>query len=83
MVVLFNGESIVCLEIENVEYWRVFQLLFGMLGIIVKIKLKVILVYLFVYESEKQLLFIVMNKLEEYKKYCYFEFFVFFYFDEV
>ena len=50
--VLSNGESIVCSEAENVEYWRAFQLSLGMLGIIVKIKLKVIPAYSLVYESE-------------------------------
>lgn len=44
--------SIVCSEAENVEYWRAFQLSLGMLGIIVKIKLKVIPAYSLVYESE-------------------------------
>ena len=75
--VLSNGESIVCSEAENVEYWRAFQLSLGMLGIIVKIKLKVIPAYSLVYESEKQSLSTVMNKLEEYKKHRHFEFFVF------
>ncbi len=81
--VLSNGESIVCSETENVEYWRAFQLSLGMLGIIVKIKLKVIPAYSLVYESEKQSLSTVMNKLEEYKKHRHFEFFVFPYSDEV
>ena len=54
-----------------------------MLGIIVRIKLKVIRVYSLVYESEKQALSTVMNKLEEYKKNRHFEFFVFPYSDEV
>ncbi|KMQ05368.1 D-arabinono-1,4-lactone oxidase [Bacillus cereus] len=81
--VLSNGESIVCSEAENVEYWRAFQLSLGMLGIIVKIKLKVIPAYALVYESEKQSLSTVMNKLEEYKKNRHFEFFVFPYSDEV
>ena len=75
--VLSTGESIVCSETENVQYWRAFQLSLGMLGIIVKIKLKVIPAYSLVYKSEKQSLSTVMNKLEEYKKNRHFEFFVF------
>lgn len=81
--VLSTGETIVCSETENVEYWRAFQLSLGMLGIIVRIKLKVIRAYSLVYESEKQSLSTVMNKLEEYKKNRHFEFFVFPYSDEV
>ncbi|MEB9504028.1 D-arabinono-1,4-lactone oxidase [Bacillus anthracis] len=81
--VLSTGESIVCSETENVQYWRAFQLSLGMLGIIVKIKLKVIPAYSLVYKSEKHSLSTVMNKLEEYKKNRHFEFFVFPYSYEV
>ncbi|PFJ14633.1 FAD-binding oxidoreductase [Bacillus cereus] len=81
--VLSTGERIVCSEIENAEYWKAFQLSLGMLGIIVKVKLKVIPVYSLVYESEKQSLSTVMSRLEEYKENRHFEFFVFPYSEEV
>lgn len=56
---------------------RAFQLSLGMLGIIVRIKLNIIRAYSLVYESEKQSLATVMNKLEEYKKNRHFEFLFF------
>ncbi|MGE7868134.1 D-arabinono-1,4-lactone oxidase [Bacillus paramycoides] len=81
--VLSTGESIVCSERENYEYWKAFQLSLGMLGIIVKVKLKVIPAYSLVYKSEKQSFSVVMDKLEEYKRNRHFEFFVFPYSDDV
>lgn len=75
--VLHSGEIIVCSEKENSDYWKAFQLSLGLLGIIVKIKLKVIPAYSLVYESRKEPFSLVMEKLEEYKQNRHFEFFVF------
>ncbi|WP_459502447.1 D-arabinono-1,4-lactone oxidase [Bacillus sp. C1] len=81
--VLASGEILVCSEKENPGFWKAFQLSLGMLGIIVKVKLKVIPAYSLIYESKKEPLSTVINKLEEYKQNRHFEFFVFPYSDDV
>ncbi|PEI48009.1 D-arabinono-1,4-lactone oxidase [Bacillus pseudomycoides] len=81
--VLASGEIIVCSEKENPEFWKAFQLSLGMLGIIVKVKLKVIPAYSLIYESRKESFSTVINKLEKYKQHRHFEFFVFPYSDDV
>ncbi|MEH6851966.1 D-arabinono-1,4-lactone oxidase [Bacillus pseudomycoides] len=81
--VLASGEVITCSEKEYPQYWKGFQLSLGMLGIIVKVKLKVIPAYSLAYESKKESFATVMSKLEEYKKNRHFEFFIFPYADDV
>ncbi|KEK23796.1 D-arabinono-1,4-lactone oxidase [Bacillus gaemokensis] len=81
--ILASGEMIVCSEKEHHEYWKAFQLSLGMLGIIVKVKLKVIPAYSLMYCSEKQSFSTVMDRLEEYKQHRHFEFFIFPYSDDV
>ncbi|WP_020061520.1 D-arabinono-1,4-lactone oxidase [Bacillus sp. 123MFChir2] len=81
--VLASGEVITCSEKEYPQYWKGFQLSLGMLGIIVKVKLKVIPAYSLAYESKKESFATVMSKLEEYKKNRHFEFFIFPYSDDV
>ncbi|EEL52074.1 FAD-dependent oxidoreductase [Bacillus cereus Rock3-44] len=81
--VLASGETIICSEKEHPEFWKAFQLSLGMLGVIVKVKLKVVPAYMLMYKSKKESFSTVMNSLEEYKKHRHFEFFVFPYSDDV
>lgn len=82
-VVLASGEVITCSETKHTQYWKAVQLSLGMLGIIVKVRLRVIPAYSLVYESKKEHLFTVLERLEEYKKNRHFEFFLFPYSDDV
>lgn len=77
-VVLASGEVVTCSETENKHLFKAMQVSLGLLGIIVKVELRVVPALHFVHESKRMTLDVCLEHLDEWKESNrHFEFFWF------
>jgi len=83
-VVTASGEVLECSETENSDIFKAMQISLGSLGIIVRMKLRVVPAWTMHFESRKVSFAECMNQMEQWKKeHRHFEFFIFPYSDQV